>query len=443
MGLVRTPRRLPKRHVLLPLGRLRRQGVLPALPLAPPRRQRVGSLLPLRPGVGQLGLPLLDGGAGGVGLGAAVGELPLGLRKLCLGARALARQLGHAAIVSGLRVGKLLLVLGDGRSRLVQLALRVVELLLGIGPLALVVGALLVELLLGVGTQPVYAGLLARGGEGLYAVLHLVHALEVGVASRELARRPRHRDEGLRVGQILREIRFRHVHELLHRARPERGGAHGRGRHVVRGVHVAHHLVRARGQHVVHVLRALGDLHRVADLRGRVHHLVGRQHALALAHRPRALHEDGPVQVVGGVGDRVHAVARVAFRSGGGQRVHADGVLLVVHRGHDVRLVGAHDLRDALHAAQGGQVAVGEAERRHHADVHEVRAVVELVGRELHVGGRHAQPRVESRAQRHDAGDGQEAPERVRDGAEDVLVECAPQARSPTTPGRRPTAGPR
>ena len=47
----------------------------------------------------------------------------------------------------------------------------------------------------------------------------------------------------------------------------------------------------------------------------------------------------------------------------------------------------------------------------------------------LHVGRRHAQAGIEPRPQRHDAGNGQEAPERMGDRTREVLVERASHAR--------------
>ena len=382
------------------------------------------------PGRLQLRGAVLERRALCVELRLAVGDLLLGVGHLLLGARLLLREFRHAAVVGGLAVGELLLARGDGDGRIVELALRVVKLRKSVGLLALVVGALLVELLLGVGLQRVDACLLALGSERFDAIHDLGHAPVVRIARRGFGRGAAHGQERLGVRQVGREVACGHVHVLLDGARSERGVPHaGRGG-VIRGVHEADDGVRAGCERVVHVLRALGDGHRVADAHGVVHHEVGGQHAFALGLRPRALGEDGAVQVVGVVGVRMHAVGGVARARGIGQRVHARGVLLTSDGGHDVGLARRHDRLDAFHAAQGRDVGVGEAERRDDADVHERRAVVEFVGRQLHVGSRHAQARVEARAERDDGRDGQETPERMGDGAdgfgvERVLHSCA------------------
>ena len=376
---------------------------------------------------------LVKGRPAGIELGLPLLELPRAVGEPGLGRFALAGQLRNPALVGRLAVGQVLLAAGDGRCRLVQPALGLVQLRLGVGLLALVFGAAVVELFLGIGLQPVDARLLALGSDGLDAVHDLGNALVVGIARSVLSGGAAHGDERFGVGQIVVEVAFRHVQVLLDGAGAERGGSHARRGGVVRGAHVAHHGVRARGQRLVHVPDALRDDDGVPDARRAVHHEVGRQHAFPLVFRPGSLHEDGPVQIAGILGKRMDAVGGVAVPRSIGQRMHARCVLLARDRGHDVGLVGAHDGLDALHLAQGREVAVGEAERRDDADVHEGRPVVELVGRQLHVGRGHAQAGVEARAQRDDGRDGQEPPERMGDRAERLCSERASHKAPATT----------
>ena len=380
------------------------------LPIAPRRREGVGALLPLSPGRLELPCRIVQLRALRVELRLPFGYLPLGIVQLRLSARTPARQLGRAAVVGRLAVGQLLLACGDRRGGIVELALRIVQLRLRVGPLAL---------------------------------RHFVYEPLVGVARRAFVRRPAHREVRLGIGKIGREVALGHVHILLDGARTQRGLAHARRRCVVRSVHKARHRVRARDEGLVHVLHALGDGQRVADGDGVVLHEVGRQHALPRLLRPRTPDEEGTVQIVGVVGTRMHAVGGVARARRIGQRMHARGVLFAVDRGHDVGLARGHHSLDSLDVAQRRDVVVGEAEGRKHADVHERRAVEVLVGRQLHIGRGHAQAGVEARPQRDDGRDGQEAPERVGDRTQGLSVERAFHDAPATTRSPRRKQAPR
>ena len=186
----------------------------------------------------------------GVVLRHAVVVLLLGGRKL-LGALLVARpallvlatgfgqllrplvELALAFVVLRLAVGELSPSVGKLGPRIVQLGGGVGQLLFGVGLLALEGLPRLVELLLGFGFHLLKARLLALGRYGLKLVHHLLHRLVVAVAQGKLPLRGGHGEEHLGVGQIGVEVRFGHVHVLLHRPGPQGSGPHAGGGGVV------------------------------------------------------------------------------------------------------------------------------------------------------------------------------------------------------------------
>ena len=143
----------------------------------------------------------------------------------------------------------------------------------------------------------------------------------------------------------------------------------------------ADHFVLGKPQRLRRV--HLGDLHGVPHRQRAGHYPIGRHHALALVGGKPSL------------------------------------------RQHHVGLAGAHDLFDAFDVADRVDVAVAQAHRGHHSQVHQLVGVVERVGGQAHVGRGHAQPGVEADPQRHDGENGKEAPRRPRDRPEHFLVEHA------------------
>ena len=129
-------------------------------------------------------------------------DLLFGFGHLLFGACPLVGQLRNAAVVLHLAVGYLPLALGNGRSSVFQLALRVIETLFHVGSLAFEISLLFVELLLGIAFQFVDARLLALGRDRFDAIHHLGHALVVGAAGRRLTSCAAHCEKRLGVGKI-------------------------------------------------------------------------------------------------------------------------------------------------------------------------------------------------------------------------------------------------
>ena len=89
------------------------------------------------------------------------------------------------------------------------------------------------------------------------------------------------------------------------------------------------------------------------------------------------------------------------------ERLHAHGVLHVFHFGQHVHLMRGHDGRDAFDIAQKPDALVAQAQRGHHAQIGHGSGIEVLVGRKAHIGTRHAQTGIESRAEGGDDGNGQ------------------------------------
>ena len=381
------------------------------------------------------------------------GDLPLGLGELGLGVGlALGKRFGALGVLL-LAVLDFLLVGGKGGGGRVQLALALVQLLLGRIQLSTGVGEFrfrpslfllvfrprLVQIGLGLGLQAVHPGFFPGRGDALDGGHDPGHLVVVGVAVGGKLCCALHGDVGLHVGHIRIESLGQHVHELLDGARADGGGAHGRRADVERRVHAPHHGELGGGQSVLHVAHRRVDRDRVAEPRRPAHNAVVEDDALVGGFGPAALHQIEPVEVVrvvGGDGGLVHLHRRRCRRR---QRVHAHHVLLVVQGGQHIGGIGRLHARDARHIAQGLDVLIRETQGRDDADVHEIGAVVVGVGRQLHIRRRHAQPGVEAAAQRHDGGNGDKAPERVADGADNIFVERL----HATTPARQRKGAPR
>ena len=434
----------------------------------------VGDLL-LQVGAGRLKLRALLSGEvrhlqGGLGLGQGVlqrrqcrigfgevrligGDLLLGLGELRLGVGLALGKRFCALGVLLLAVLDLFLARRKRGSGCIQLALALVQLFLGriqlgagIGELGLRAGLLffvfrsrLVQIGLGLGLQAIHPGLFPGRRDALDGGHNAGHAIVVGVAVGGKLCRPFHGDVGLHVGHVRIEGLRQHVHELLDGARANGGGAHGRRADVERRVHAPHHGELGFRQRVLHIAHRRINRHRVPQRGGTAHNAVVEDDALVGRGGPTAFHQIEPVEiirVIGGDGARVRLHRR---RRRGRQRVHAHHVLLVVQGGQHVGRIGRLHARDAGHIAQGLDVLIRETQGRDDADVHEIGAVVVGVGRQLHIRRRHAQPGVEAAAQRHDGGNGDKAPERVADGADNIFVERL----HATTPARRRTGASR
>ena len=74
----------------------------------------------------------------------------------------------------------------------------------------------------------------------------------------------------------------------------------------------------------------------------------------------------------------------------------AQHVLAAVDFGNRIGFIGGHDRLHTLHLAQLFDFSIRQAERRHHADIHEVGSIEVLISRNLHIRRGHAQARIES-----------------------------------------------
>ena len=229
-------------------------------------------------------------------------------------------------------------------ARIVELRLGIVHLRDGIRLLALEFRALIVELSLRIALQLLDArcGQLRR--KGVQPLRHRVHSLLVSILGPRFPSRPVDGEERFRKGIIGRKRPFGHEDEGRKLARPQRRAAGIGSARVIRGPHETRDGEGAGGEHAVQVLRALEQLNGVADVnRGRPHVVDGKQ-AFIIGFRPPALHQDGPVHVVGIVRSHMHAIVATArLRSVHVKRMIAKRVLHTRQLGYRIGLIRGHD----------------------------------------------------------------------------------------------------
>ena len=235
-----------------------------------------------------------------------------------------------------------------------------------------------------------------------------------------------HRQERLGVGHIVGERLDGHVGKLVHHAASQRGGAQVGGRRVVGAAREPRHRELGDVQRVGKIARPLGQDDGIAHRHLGVHDDVLAEHALARLVGPIALGEHQAVDVVGIVRSGRLPVGDIArTRRVHIERMDAHDVLAAVDLGDRIGLVGGHDRLDALDRAQLADLRIGEPQRRHDADVHEVGAVEVLIGRDLHIRRRHAQTGIEPGPERGDDRDGDEPPHRLTNRPPNLLVKRA------------------
>ena len=343
-------------------------------------RQLTVTLLPVTLPLVQLGLLFLQLLATGV-------DLRLTVRQLPLGGSPLLGQLAHAVLIVPLTLGQLCPAVRDLRRRVIQLGLCLVQLGVGVAVLLPVVTDLLVQLLLGRGLELVLPTLGQGARIVLYAVLDLGHLGLVGVrAALELVCTSDLQVD-LGVGGVLLEGSRWHVQVVIHLARAQVRGAKAPRVHVVGGRDPAHHGEGPRLELVVQGVRAIEDLHGIAQ--GRASSQVRADHALVGRLWPTTLTQDRAVQVV-----RIVRAHGPLFTPGSLGRVHiqagdAHGHLFLAHAGHGVHGPGGHGGRDPVGRDQAVDVGILEAQGGYDAQVPECRPVVEGVCRGAHVGTGH------------------------------------------------------
>ena len=351
----------------------------------------------LFPALVQLGLLLVQGGGGLLVLGQPVLVLgqPLVVRRPGVGQVGLALpQLGQGVVQLALGVGGLprqgVLPVVVVRPAVVQLPSAVLELLPGVGQLLFRIrpGVLefipgVVQLGLGVPDELVIPGLGPLLGQGVQAVHQLLEPVLVLVPVGVQAGQPLPGEVG--AGVVLKgEILPRYVNKGVHRAAAQGGGPPVQG-HIQGGIHHPRDGIDGVGQIPLAVLLQ-GELQLVPYLKAQLHQQQALGDALVRRLGQAAL---------------LHLQQVEPLRQG----AHADDA---VH-GHRVQVPAALHRLNALRPGQGLQIPVGQPQGGQDVAVHQMGAVVVVVGGVLHVRRGGAQAGQEGHRQRRQHQNGQKA----------------------------------